>query len=210
MLRIENVCKRYGDRVIFQGLNRSFSAGCVALCDKNGSGKSTLLAILAGAIDADEGDVWVNGHSLRDAPLKAKSALAYVPDDCMAYPFQTGRELLELIASSKKTVVDSGTLDLAHRLGLAPHLGKRFEQMSLGTRRKIFLSATALGEPSVIVADEPGNGLDAAARTVLMDWFRTLSRDRVVFFSSHDPELVEGCGAHTIRFADLGTDTPWK
>jgi len=203
MLRIENIRKHYGEHLIFQGLHYRFQAGCVALCDENGSGKSTLLGILAGTIDADEGDVWINGYSLRDAPLEAKSALAYVPDDCMAYPFQTGREFLELVAWARKTVVDGRTLDLAHRFGLAPHLEKRFEQMSLGTRKKIFLSATALGEPSVVVADEPGNGLDAAARGVLIDWFRTLAKDRVVFFSSHDLKLAEGCGARTIRFADL-------
>jgi len=118
MLRIENIRKHYGERVIFQGLHHSIQAGCVALCDENGSGKSTLPGILAGAIDADEGDVWINGYSLRDAPLEAKSALAYVPDDCMAYPFQTGH-------------------------------------------------------------------------------------DRVVFFSSHDLKLTEGCDARTITFSDL-------
>ncbi len=204
MLRIENIRKRYGEHVIFQGLHHRFGAGCVALCDENGSGKSTLLGILAGTVDADEGDVWINGHSLREAPLEAKSSLAYVPDDCMAYPFQTGREFLEFVASTKKTVVDHVTLEVAHRFGLAPHLEKRFEQMSLGTRKKIFLSAVTLGKPSVIVADEPSNGLDAAARGVLMDMFRTLAEDRVVFFSSHDPEFTEGCRARTISFADLG------
>jgi heme-transporting ATPase len=204
MLRIENIRKRYGEHVIFQGLHHRFGAGCVALCDENGSGKSTLLGILAGTVDADEGDVWINGHSLREAPFEAKSSLAYVPDDCMAYPFQTGREFLEFVASTKKTVVDHVTLEVAHRFGLAPHLEKRFEQMSLGTRKKIFLSAVTLGKPSVIVADEPSNGLDAAARGVLMDMFRTLAEDRVVFFSSHDPEFTEGCRARTISFADLG------
>jgi len=204
MLRIDNIGKRYGERVIFQGLRYRFGAGCVALRDKNGSGKSTLLGILAGTIDADEGDVWINGHSLRGAPLRAKSALAYVPDECIAYPFQTGREFLELVASAKKTVVGSDTLNLAHRFGLAPYLETRFDQMSLGTRKKVFLSATTLGDSSVIIADEPGNGLDAAARGVLMDLFRTLAKDRAVFFSSHDLELTEGCGASTIDFAGLG------
>lgn len=205
MLRIENIHKRYGERVIFQGLHHRFGAGCVALCDENGSGKSTLPGILAGTIDADESDVWINGYSLRDTPLKAKSALAYVPDDCMAYPFQTGREFLELVASTRRTAVDGGTLDLAYRFGLAPHLDKRFERISPGTRKKIFTSATVLGKPSVVIVDEPGNGLNAAARDVLMDWFRTLATDRVVFFSSHDRKLTEGCGAKTIKLADPST-----
>ncbi|MDW9246408.1 ABC transporter family protein [Burkholderia cepacia] len=182
MLRFDNLGKRFDKRVIFQGLNFASGAGCVALCDENGSGKSTLLAILAGTIDADEGDVWLGGHSLRTAPLAAKSALAYVPDDCLTYPFQTGRAFLDLVAAAKKTVVDTRTLELADRFGLAPHMDKRFEQMSLGTRKKLFLTATTLGAPTVVIADEPGNGLDAASRAVLVDLFRTLAADRAVFF----------------------------
>jgi heme-transporting ATPase len=204
MLRFENLSKRFDERVIFQGLHHTFGAGCVALCDENGSGKSTLLAILAGAIDADEGEVWIDGQSLCTDPLKAKSALAYVPDDCMAYPFQSGRAFLELVASTKKTTVDTRTLDLADRFGLAPHLDKRFEQMSLGTRKKIFLTATMLGDPAVVIADEPGNGLDAAARAVLIDLFKNLAKDSVVFFSSHDLRLAQACEAKVTSFADLG------
>jgi ABC-2 type transport system ATP-binding protein len=204
MLRFENLCKRYGERVIFQGLHHTYGAGCVALSDENGSGKSTLLGILAGTIDADDGEVWLDGHSMHTAPLKAKSVLAYVPDDCMAYPFQTGRAFLELVASTKKTTVGRRTLDLAHRFGLTPHLEKRFAQMSLGTRKKMFLTAITLGEPTVVIADEPGNGLDAAARSVLIDLFITLAKDRAVFFSSHDLALTRACDAKMISFSDLG------
>ncbi|WP_341319523.1 ATP-binding cassette domain-containing protein [Paraburkholderia sp. IMGN_8] len=204
MLRFENLCKRYGERIIFQGLRYSTGAGCVALNDETGSGKSTLLGILAGTIEADEGEVWLDGHSQRTAPLEAKSTVAYIPDDCMAYPLQTGREFLEQVASTRKTAVDSGTLDLAHRFGLTPHLEKRFEQMSFGTRKKMFLTAIALGKPTVIIADEPAGGLDAAARAVLIDWFNTLAEDRTVFFSSYDMALTQACNAKMIGFADLG------
>lgn len=208
MLRFENLGKRYGDRVIFQGLHHTSGPGCIALCDENGSGKSTLLGVLAGAIDADEGDVWLGGHSLRSAPVEAKSALAYVPDDCMAYPFMTGRALLELVASTKKTTVGAATLELVERFGLNPHLEKRFEQMSLGTRKKIFLAATMIGDPSVVIADEPGNGLDAAGRAVLIELFKNLAKDRVVFFSSHDMAVVRACEARVVGFADLARATP--
>lgn len=203
MLRFENLGKRYGEHIIFQGLHHISGPGCIALCDENGSGKSTLMGVLAGAVDADEGEIWLGGHSLRSAQLEAKSALAYVPDDCMAYPFMTGRAFLELVASTKNTAVGASTLALAERFGLNPHLEKRFEQMSLGTRKKIFLTATTLGDPAVIIADEPGNGLDAAGRAVLIDLFKTLAKDRVVFFSSHDMAIVRACEARVVRFVDL-------
>jgi len=204
MLRFDNLGKRYDTRIIFKGLNYASGAGCVALCDETGSGKSTLLAILAGTIDADEGEVWLGGHSLRTAPQDAKSALAYVPDDCLAYPLQTGREFLDLVAAARKTAVDARALELADRFGLAPHLEKRFEQMSFGTRKKLFLTATTLGAPAVVIADEPDSGLDAASRAVLIDLFRTLAADRVVFFASHDPALASACDARVTNFAELG------
>src|SRR3546814_15363874 len=106
----------------------------------------------------DAGDVWIDGHSLLHAPLQAKARLAYVPDNCLAFPTQTGRELLEQVALEKNTTLDQAVLDLAYRLGLEPHLDKRFEQMSTGTRRKVFLTADALGDQAVVVADCPKNG----------------------------------------------------
>lgn len=203
MLRIDNLSKRYGDHFIFQGLTYTFPPGCVALCEEDGTGKSSLLGIIAGVIAPDAGEVWVDGHSLTKMPLQAKARLAYVPDNCLAFPMQTGRELLQKVASEKSTTLDDVVLDLAYELGLEPHLDKRFEQMSTGTRRKVFLTAAALGKPAVVIADGPSDGLDARARAVLAEQFKLWSRDRVVLFASHDPELVQACGARTINVAAL-------
>lgn len=203
MLRIDNLGKRYGDHLVFQGLTRTFSPGCVALCEEDSTGKSSLLGIIAGVIAPDAGDVLVDGHSMVRDPLRAQARLAYVPDDCLAFPSRTGRELLEQVAAEKHVVLGDDVLDLACRLGLEPHLDKRFEQMSTGTRRKVFLTAAALGDPAVVVADGPSNGLDAQARAVLAEQFRTWSRDRVVLFASHDAGLVRACGAEAVEVAAL-------
>lgn len=203
MLRIDNLSKRYGDHQLFQGLTYSFPPGCVALCEEESTGKSTLLGIIAGVIAPDDGDVWIDGHSLIQAPLQAQARLAYVPDDCLASSSQTGRGLLEQSASEKDTTLNHAVLDLAYRLGLEPHLDKRFEQMSTGTRRKVFLTAAAMGNPAVIIADGPSNGLDKQARSVLAEQFRTWGQERVVFFASHDPEFVQACGAVAVKVAAL-------
>lgn len=203
MLRIDNLTKRYGDHTVFQGLTQAFSPGCVALCEEDSTGKSSLLNIIAGVLKPDDGDVRIDGHSMVQAPQLAKGRLAYVPDNCMEFPTQTGRALLEKAAAEKNVALDDAVLDIADRLGLAPHLDKRIEQMSTGTRRKVYLTAAALGVPAVVVADGPSNGLDAQARNVLADLFNTWSRDRVVLFASHDPELVAACGATTVHVADL-------
>lgn len=203
MLRIENLSKRYGDHLVFQGLTHTFPPGCVALTEEDSTGKSSLLGIIAGVIAPDAGDVWIEEHSLTHAPQQAKARLAYVPDNCLAFPEQTGRGLLKQVALEKNVSLDAPVLDLAYRLGLKPHLDKRFEQMSTGTRRKVFLTAAALGEPAVVVADGPSDGLDKQARAVLAEQFRTWSLDRVVLFASHDPEFVTACGASAINVAAL-------
>ena len=205
MLRFENISKRFGKNVVLQDFHGRFGPGCVALCEENGVGKSTLLGVLAGTVDADTGDVWIGEHSLRADPIKAKGALFYVPDDCLAYPMQTGKALLAMVAGEEKTTIGDETWALAERFGLVPHLEKRFEQMSLGTRKKIFLTAATIGAPSVIIADEPSAGLDGASRKVLVELFSAISKERLVFFSSHDLALVERCAATQITFADLRT-----
>ncbi|MET3228083.1 UNVERIFIED_ORG: ABC-type multidrug transport system ATPase subunit [Burkholderia sp. 1263] len=204
MLRFDNLSKRHVDRILFEGLRYDSTSGCVALDDESGSGKSTLLGIIAGTIEPDAGEVWIGGHSLRTAPAAAKSLLTYVPEDCMTYPDQTGRAYLNEVASARNTAVGGDILALAERFGLTPHLDKRFEQMSFGTRKKMFLTAAALGETRVLIADEPVGGLDAAARAALADLFRMLARTRTVFFSSYDAVFTQACEARSVDFAGLG------
>jgi heme-transporting ATPase len=136
-------------------------------------------------------------------PAEAKSALAYIPDDCLPGSMQTGRDYLDQVALARKTTVGHDVLDLAERFGLTQHLEKRFEQMSFGTRKKICLTAAAIGNAKVVIADEPVAGLDANARGVLVELFAMLAESRVVFFSSYDAAFTQACNAQTITFADL-------
>lgn len=203
MLQFSRLSKRYADHVLFEDLSYTVGAGCVMLCDESGSGKSTLLSMLAGEVHADQGEVWLAGHALSNAAIEAKAALAYIPDDCLAVPLQTGREFLEAVASVKRTRLEGQALELADAFGLATHLDKRFEQMSLGTRKKIYLTASLIGNPQVVIADEPGSGLDAPSRAVLIALFKRLGEDRVVFFTSHDTAMAAACNAKVVRFADF-------
>ena len=106
MLRIDHLTKRYGDDSVFEGLTHTFAPGCVALCEEESTGKSSLLGIIAGVIAPDGGEVWIDGHSLAASPLQAQARLAYVPDNCLALPQQTGRGLLEQVAAQKGVALD--------------------------------------------------------------------------------------------------------
>lgn len=204
LLRFENLAKRYGDHVIFDGLHYTAGAGCMALSDDI-VGKSTLLNVLGGALKADAGNVWINGAQLPATPGNVAQVLAYIPDDCMLFPMLTGRAFLAQVASYRHTAVDEHTLAVAERFDLSPHLDKRFEQMSRGARKKMFLTAACLGAPSVIIADEPSGGLDAPGRSVLVDLFNTFAKDRLVFFASYDEALKSACDPHILTRADFQT-----
>src|SRR3546814_7213214 len=118
MLRIENLSKRYGDHLVFQGLTHTFPPGCVALTEEDSTGKSSLLGIIAGVIAPDAGDVWIEEHSLTHAPQQAKARLAHVPDNCLAFPEQTGHGLLKQEALEKTDSHDEPVIDMAKCLGL--------------------------------------------------------------------------------------------
>jgi ABC-type multidrug transport system ATPase subunit len=203
MLRFEGLCKSYGSRHVLRSLGRSCEPGAFVLRGPNGVGKSTLLRVLAGVIPADSGGIWIDGVPLHTAPVAAKLRLAYAPDECQVYPFITGRELLDFVAYAKRCAVAPAVHTVVERLGLAPHLDTRCGAMSLGTQKKLMLAAAWIGDPPVLLLDEPSNGLDADARAVLAALLREKSAHAVVFVSSHDQAFAQAIGATVIEFEAL-------
>lgn len=202
MLRFEKLSKSYGNRKVFDHFSHHFGPGLFAVQGPNGIGKSTLLALLSGAEPMDTGEVWVEGKSLRHDALAAKQRLSYVPDECPVYPFVSGRHYLEFIGASKKTRLDRHLLGLVEEFGLSPYLDTRFDAMSLGTQKKLMLSAAWIGDPAVILIDEPTNGLDAQARDVLIRLFGEKQLSGTVLFSTHDADFVAATGSSIIPLVD--------
>lgn len=202
MLRFQNLSKRFGPKPVIRNARGQLSAGAYALQGANGSGKSTLLAMLAGAIDPDAGDIWIDGVHLGQQGATARQHLAYAPDESPVYPFATGRDFLELVAQSRRCAVAGDALQLAEQLGLTPHWFTRFDAMSLGTQKKFLLSAAWLGDSRVMLLDEPSNGLDHAARDVLAQWIARHAAQRVLLFASHDAAFVQACGARVVQLGE--------
>ena len=195
MLRFTGITKAFGWHAVFRGIDDDLAPGVYALQGANGSGKSTLLGILSGAIVPDAGDVWIDGVSLNADPLAARQRLSYAPDESPIYPFMGGRDLLDFVAMAKQAKVDSAMLDLAAQLGLSPSMQTRFGAMSLGTQKKFLLCAAWIGEPRVMLRDEPSNGLDTRARKLLAQRIRARGPQSLTLFASHDTGFVEACGA---------------
>ena len=203
MLRFDNVSKSYGSRRVLQDRTGRFAPGAFALRGPNGIGKSTLLRVLAGVDEADGGDIVIDGRSLRAHPADAKARLSYAPDECPVYPFVTGRELLAFVAWAKGCAIADNVIRIVERFGLARHLDTRCGAMSLGTQKKLMLAAAWIGDPAVLLLDEPSNGLDADARAVLIDLLAAQRETSVVFMSTHDKAFAEAIGAAVVEFETL-------
>lgn len=208
MLRFEQLSKSYGGMPVLDRLSRHFTPGAYALRGPNGIGKSTLLRVLAGVTEPDSGGIWIDGVQMDAVSGTAKARLAYAPDECPAYPFMTGRELLDFVAWAKCCAVSAEVLGIVERFGLDRHLCTRCGAMSLGTQKKLMLAASWIGNPAVLLFDEPSNGLDVDARSVLIALLRAKARDAVALISTHDHGFAQAVGAEVIEFAALLAPLP--
>jgi len=197
-LRVTDVQKRLGGRVVLDGA--SLTAVCgerVALLGENGAGKTTLLRIVAGVLAPDAGEVTFADESLLAAAGAARRQLGFVPEHPDAVPHLSVLELLRLVAALKRAELPKASM--LERLGVAPLLGSRTDALSLGQRRRAFLAAALVGEPSLLVLDEPTNGLDPHGVALLGEILRERAQaGAVVLFVTHDLAFANELGARKV------------
>ncbi len=203
MLRFRGLCKTFGQRAIFHNAQLDLPSGAHALQGANGSVKSTLLSLLSSALPADAGEIWIDNISLMQESLAARQRLSYVPDESPIYPFMSGRELLDFVAMAKHTDVTQDILTLTQHFGLNNHLQTRFADMSLGTQKKFMLCAAWIGDPRVLLLDEPSNGLDVEARQLLARLIQDKGQRDCILFTTHDADFVSASGAVILHMANI-------
>lgn len=201
-LKVTGLGKSFSSRTIFNGIDMALPPGVYALSGKNGCGKSTLLKLLAGVIKPDTGTVVINGHDMATAADRAKRCVGYMPDSEAFYDFVTPAALWQLIAQTR-AVARSDSRAMAERIGLAPYAEQPLGALSQGTRRKAFLVGAFIGEPPVILLDEPSNALDAAAHAELSRLVNAASNS-VVLMSTHDAKLTAATAARVIELTAGG------
>jgi heme-transporting ATPase len=190
LLEAEGLGVQFSGLALFSGLSFSYGPGVVALMGENGAGKSTLLSLLAGVQPLQEGRIAIKGHDMAASPQEARRQLAWVPDESVAYEFMTGDEFLRMVLALRGQADAPALPGLLDGFGLSAHRGKRFGQMSLGTRKKFMLASGLASDAAVVLMDEPTNGIDADAKACLMERLREGREARLFFFSTHDQEAV--------------------
>ncbi|HVX55988.1 ABC transporter ATP-binding protein [Nocardioides sp.] len=165
-IEIAGLTKSYGDHAVLRGVDLSIPAGTiVALLGSNGAGKTTTVRILSTLLKADGGTATVNGYDVAAQPAKVRESISLTGQFAAVDHVLTGRENLVLVAQLRH-LADPGRIadDLLTRFGLKDAAGRRVATYSGGMRRRLDIAMSLIGDPPVLVLDEPTTGLDPQSR----------------------------------------------
>ena len=189
-VEICQLTKRYDQFTAVDALSLTIPTGCIcALLGPNGAGKTTTIKLLMGMLQPTGGELRVCGlDAFRDS-VEVKARVGYLPDEPAFYDFMRGHEIIrfagEMHGLDRQTIQRRAT-QLAERLQLSDALGEFAENYSRGMKKKLGLICASLHEPSLLVLDEPTNGLDPQGTAVLHALMReTAAAGRTVLFSTH-------------------------
>lgn len=198
-LEIRNLCVRYGSVRALDGVTFTLrSGGMTGLVGPNGAGKSTLLKTLATLLRPNKGEILLDGTDIVKKPAVMRRALGYLPQDVAVYPNLTAREFLAYMAAVKGLPRDEARKQadaLLSLLHLSPADKKLLSGYSGGMRQRVGIACALLGDPKVIIADEPTTGLDPEERVTLRNLLSELAAERIVILSTHIVSDVEAAAS---------------
>ena len=209
MLRAANLIKKLGGRAVLGGVELTCQPGeIVLLLGRNGAGKSTLLRVLAGLLEPDDGVVTLDGQAVHGAGAVARGQIGYLPDATDIFPELSVRELVELVEALKRVpFTDEQRRACRSRLGLDDLWNQRLRTLSLGQRKRAYAMAALVGDPRLLVLDEPTNGLEPGGCDIILEILserQAAGKGAVV--ASNDPAFARAlqAAAATIRRIDGG------
>ena len=188
-LTISNLTKRYGTTTALSDFSLEIvSGGVFGLVGPNGAGKSTLMKILATLIKPSNGICLLDDIDIAKKPDAMRRKLGYLPQDVAVYPNLTAPDFLGYIASLKSIKTSDAKRqinDLLEIFNLAPYTKRRLSDFSGGMRQRVGISAALLGNPQVVIVDEPSVGLDPVERINLRNLLMDMAKDRIILLSTH-------------------------
>ena len=196
MLRIEHLTKTYGDKKAVDDLSLHILPGEIyGFIGHNGAGKTTTLKSVVGILQFDEGEILIDGKSIRTQPLACKREIAYIPDNPDLYEYMTGIKYLNFVADIFGVSAEDRQArirDYADRFELTKDLAQPIAAYSHGMKQKLAIIAAWLHDPKLIIMDEPFVGLDPKAAHTLKGMMReACDRGGAIFFSTHVLEVAE-------------------
>lgn len=189
MIEVRHVTKRYGNHTAVADLSFSIQKGVVyGFLGPNGAGKSTTMNIITGCLGATDGEVLIDGHSITEEPMKAKRLIGYLPEQPPLYMDMTPKEYLRFVAQAKgishKDI--SGQIStVMTKTRIVDVQDRLIRNLSKGYKQRVGIAQALLGNPEVIILDEPTVGLDPVQIIEIRELIRELGKEHTLVLSSH-------------------------
>ena len=189
MIEVKNVTKKYGKFVAIDNISFTINEGeIVGLLGPNGAGKSTTMNMLTGFIDQTEGEIIIDGYDMLKKPKKAKKEIGYMPEGVPPYTDLTVKEFVTYMAELKK--VDKKTRKekiqkIIEQTGLKDVEKKLIKNLSRGYKQRVSMAGALVGEPKILILDEPTVGLDPKQITEIRNLIKELGKTHTIILSSH-------------------------
>ena len=189
MIEIEHLTKRYGAVTAVSDLSLRIDSGQIyGFLGPNGAGKSTTMNIMTGCLSATEGTVRIGGYDIFEEPKQAKKLIGYLPEQPPLYLNESPLEYLRFVGQAKGLrgeELRAQTDAVLEQTGILSMANRRIAALSKGYRQRVGIAQALLGDPQVVVLDEPTVGLDPIQIIDIRDLIRELGKSHTVIFSSH-------------------------
>ena len=196
MIEIKNVVKKYGDKVALKNISFNVEDGEIfAFIGHNGAGKTTLIKSIVGIHDFDEGEILINGKSIKDDTVECKKEIAYVPDNPELYENMKAIDYIDFICDMYEITQERREENIkkyAKIFEIEDKLNDTINSFSHGMKQKIALISALSHDPKVLIMDEPFVGLDPKAVFDMKEIMNEMTKEgRIVFFSTHILDVAE-------------------
>lgn len=215
MIEIEHLTKRYGDHTAVSDLSFTVDSGQIyGFLGPNGAEKSTTMNIMTGCLSATEGCVRIDGHDIFEEPEQAKRLIGYLPEQPPLYMNETPEEYLRFVGEAKGlrgTELERQIDEVIRQTGIEGVARRRISALSKGYKQRVGIAQALLGNPKVIILDEPTVGLDPIQIIEIRDLIKELGQTHTVIFSSHILSEVQTICDQIIMIAKgklVAFDTP--
>ena len=214
VLEINNLTKTYGDKRALDGFSIKMTEGIYGLLGSNGAGKSTLMGLLTGNVERETGEILLDGTDINKMGKEYRKQVGYMPQKQICYPEMTLLEFMGYMAAIKevpKGERKKSINEIIAWLNLSDVGGKRLKTFSGGMLRRAILGQALLGNPSILILDEPTAGLDPGERISLRNLIQEIAENKIVLLATHIVSDIESTADRVILIQNgkmLACDSP--